>query len=243
MAVRAAVQYMGHYILLQLKLGCYVAASAAAGATSLRVLDISIFDPNGGQLFVEDNDNLITYTGISGDTLTGIPASATGSISATINPYTSASRDLVYRADLMSAYELENLIDRYRKWVDGLHAVADVQRKRFTAPRGWFDTGVSLRDDDDDSFGSITADTISYERGEFEFNAARSEEVLYVAGYAYNPFLSIGNFIRTFQHDDRWQTYLQVGQTAESQKDAGDISKLWFELGAGLDAIGRGEGR
>lgn len=231
MAVRAAVQYIMHFCIRELGLGCYVPASVAAGATSMRVLDIALFDPGGGQIFVEDNDNLIIYTGIDGDQLTGIPSSGTGSISETINPYTSASLDLVYRAELMSAYEWERLIDRYRVYLDGEELARDKTRKIFTSTSGhrWFDTGVVFRDDSDPDVGSLVVpDILSYENGRFEFNSARSEsETLYVFGNFYNPYFSIGDFIESFAHDDRWQNYSQVGQTAKSYQNAKALADVF----------------
>lgn len=235
MAVRAAIQYIAHYIIRELGLGCYVPTSVSAGATSMRVMDSSLFDPGGGQIFVEDNDNLITYTGIDGDQLTGIPASGTGSISAAINAYTVSTRDLVYRAELMSSYELEILIDRYSRWIEGEKIWRDVERKKHLSIRGWYDTGAELRDDNDDSYNIVTANTISYENGRFEFTTARSlAEQLYLYGWGYNPFASIGDFIETFANDSRWYSYSQVGQTAHSVKNAREIADLWRSRGKWL---------
>jgi hypothetical protein len=243
MAVRSAIQYIAQNIIRELGLGCYVPASVSSGATSMRVMDVRIFDPAGGQLFVEDIDNLITYTGINADTLTGIPSSSTGSISATINPYTSASRDLVYRGDLISAYELEILIDRYRRWVDGVEVFADVERKRYTQKNidrvkrpvfGWFDTDVSLRDDNDDSFNAVVATTVNYENGTFEFGSQQTYEVLYVSGWTYNPYFSIADFIETFANDSRWLSSFSAGQLGERQEPADKIAARWRQRGISL---------
>jgi hypothetical protein len=237
MAVRSAIQYMAHYILRELGIATYVPASISAAATSMRVMDASLFDPSGGQCFVEDNDNLITYTGIDGDQLTGIPSANTGSISATINPYTSASRDLVVIANLISAYELERHIDRYRVWLNAAPVKPEVTKKKFIFARGWFDTDVELRNDDDDGYTVITADAISYENGEWEFNTARTETELYVAGWAYNPFATIADIIETFAADSRWARYIQIGQSAESKHDAHNLAGVWRSRAAVLNFL------
>ena len=236
MAVRSAIQYIVHHVIRELGLGCYVPASVAAGATSMRVLDSKLFDPVGGQIFVEDNDNLITYTGIDGDQLTGIPSSFTGSISATINPYTSASRDLVWRSELINSYELERVIDRYRHWIEAELLVRDGTRKKYFSLWRWFDTGVVFRDGpdpDDDTL--VVPDTLNYEQGEFEFSVARDEsESLYAFGFVYNPFFVIADFIESFANDERWYNYSQVGQAARSAKSAHDIAEQWRARGSFL---------
>lgn len=228
MALRAAIQYMGHRVIRELGLGCHVPASVSAGATSMRVMDASLFDPAGGTVFVEDIDNLVTYTGINGDQLTGIPASSTGSITATINPYTSASRDLIWRCELITATELEAMFDRYRRYCAGEAIAREVTRKIHSSVRGWYDTGVELRDDDGDSYSVVAPDTSDYENGVFSFNSARSiSEQLYVFGWGYNPYAVIGDFIEAFANDQRWYTYSQAGQTAHSKKDALAVANEW----------------
>lgn len=235
MAVRAAVQYIAHYVIRELGLGCYVPASVAAAATSMRVLDSRLFDRLGGTIFVEDIDNLITYTGIDRDTLTGIPASSTGSISATINPYTNASRDLVWRCDLLNSYELELMIDRFRRRIEGEKMIRDVTRKLHRSIRGWYDTGVELRDANDDSYSAVVADTINYETGTFDFSSARDvSEQLYLFGYGYNPYAVIGEFLESFAQDDRWNTYSQIGQTARSKESLRDMANQWRARGTFL---------
>ncbi len=238
MAVRAAVQYIGQYVLRELGLATYVPASVAAAATSMRVMDISIFDPAGGQCFVEDSDALITYTSIQDDSLSGIPSSGTGSIAATINEYTNASRDLIVRADLISAYELERFIDRHRVWIEPpLEAFPDVEKKRYSCARGWFDTGVSLRDSNGSTYNSVTADTINYENGTFEFTSARTNSLLYVAGWGYNPYLTIADIIETIAHDRRWSKYSQIGQMSEVQTAAGELANVYRARGSVLSFI------
>jgi hypothetical protein len=237
MAVRAPIQYMMHRVIRELGLGCYVPASVAAGATSMRVMDATLFDPAGGQIFVEDNDNLITYTGINEDsTLTGIPASGTGSITATINSYTSASRDLIYRAELMTSYEWEIMFDRYRRFIDAEKLSRDSTRKKHFSLWRWYDTGVILRDGPDpDDDVVVTPDTIDYENGRFEFNAARADtEQLYAFGETYNVFFVIGDFIESFANDARWYSYSQIGQAAFSSKNAHDIAEIWRGRGRNL---------
>lgn len=233
MAVRAAIQYMAHYVIRELGLGCYVPASVAVAATSMRVLSSSLFDPAGGQIFVEDNDNLITYTGIDGDSLTGIPSSSTGSISATINEETHASRDLIWRKDLISSYELERMFDRYRVWVEAEKINRDGTRKLHFSMWRWFDTGVVFRDGpdpDDDTL--VVPNTLNYEQGEFEFTTARDEsEQLYLFGWRYNPYAVIADFIESFAQDERWFNYSQIGQSAHSQNNAYEIAEQWRAKG------------
>lgn len=233
MAVRGAIQYLVHHVIRELGLGCYVPVSISAAATSMRVLDSRLFDPVGGQIFVEDIDNLITYTGINGDQLTGIPASGTGSISATINSYTSASRDLIYRAELMSAYEWERLFDRHRRWIEAEKLGRDGTRKLYFSIWRWYDTGVVFRDGPDpDDDVLVVPDTLNQEQGEFEFTTARPEsEQLYLFGWTYNVYFVIADFIEAFANDERWYGYSQVGQAAHVSKNASEIAELWRRRG------------
>lgn len=232
MAVRSALRYMSQMVIRELGLGCYVPVSVTAGATSLRVLDSSLFDPAGGQIMVEDNDNLITYTGIDGDTLTGIPSSSIGSISATINPVDNSSRDLVYRPGLMSAYEWELLFDRFRRWIEGEAPRRDVERKKHFSLWRWFDTGVELRTTNTDSYSTVSADTVDYENGTFQFNSARSlSEQLYLYGWTYNVYFVIAEFIESFASDDRWLAYLGAGQQISLKRNAREIAEGWRARG------------
>jgi hypothetical protein len=66
---------LGDVILEEATLGVDI------GETSLRVTDVSAFQPGGGWAFV--GSERIHYTGISGNSLTGIPASGDNSIQAT----------------------------------------------------------------------------------------------------------------------------------------------------------------
>lgn len=235
MATRAAIQYIAHYVIRKLGLGCYVPASTAVGATSLRVLDSGLFDPVGGTIFVEDNDNLITYTGINGDLLTGIPSSGTGSISATINPYTHATPDLVWRCELINATELEEMLDRFRRYCAGEAIERDVTRQVHQSVRGWYDSDVDLRDDNDDTFNTVAPDSTDLENGVFTFNTARDEaEQLYLYGWGYNPFAVIGDFIEAFAKDQRWYNYSQIGQVANAKKDAIVFANEWRMRGKWL---------
>lgn len=232
MAVRAAIDYIGTMILRELGIATYVPADVAAASASMRVLDVSMFDPNGGQLMVYDNDNLITYTGLSGDSLTGIPTSSTGSISATIKGVADSARDLLYRVDMLSAYELERMLDLRRRWIEGETLKRDATRKQFLASAGWFDTGVQLRDSNTDTYDVVIPDTVSYERGEFSFNTARdSSETLYVFGYRYNYFAVLGDIIETIAADDRWNSYSQVGQMAKAHVNAHELANFYRAKG------------
>lgn len=232
MAVRSALRYMSQMVIRELGLGCYVPASVAAGATSIRVLDSSLFDPAGGQLMIEDNDNLITYTAIDGDTLTGVPSSSTGSISATINPVDNSSRDLIYRPGLMSAYEFEALFDRFRRWVEGEALRRDVERKKHFSLWRWYDTGVVLRTTNTDTYDSVVADTIDYENGTFQFNTARSlSEQLYLYGWTYNVYFVIADFIERFANDERWLAYSAIGQQIALKRNAREIAEGWRARG------------
>jgi len=235
MALDSTILYIAEYVVRELGIGCYLPVSAAANDTELRVQDASMFDPSGGQVYVLDNDDVITYTGISGDQLTGLPSSGSFAIGATLNEYTDASADVVYRGELVSTVELEAMLKRYRRWVDAEALFRDVDRKKHWFVRGWFDTSVQLRDDNDDSYTVVTADTISYERGTFEFNSARDVgEQLYVSGWGYNPFFTIGDFIEQFAQDERWTVYSQIGQTARTRRDARELADAWRTKGTWL---------
>ncbi|MFQ5630971.1 MAG: hypothetical protein ACE5I1_19545 [bacterium] len=232
MALASEILYIAEYVVRELGIGCYLPVSATANDTELRVQDVSLFDPSGGQVYVLDNDDIFTYTGISGDELTGIPSTGGYVIGGTLNEYTNANPDMVYRGELVSTVELEGMLKRYRKWVDAEALSRDVDRKKHFSSRAWFDMNAALRDDNDDSYNAVTADTISYERGTFEFTTARDlGEQLYVAGWRYNPFFTIGDFIEQFAQDERWTVYSQIGQTARSKKDARALADSWRAKG------------
>jgi len=64
------------------KIYAQTSGSNAAGATSLVLDEAGMFSTSGGSVYVYGQT--ITYTGITSNTLTGVPASGTGSISTTI---------------------------------------------------------------------------------------------------------------------------------------------------------------
>jgi hypothetical protein len=57
----------------------------SAGATSLIVAGISAFSATGGWAILGNGQQIIRYTGVSATSLTGIPASGTGSLKATVS--------------------------------------------------------------------------------------------------------------------------------------------------------------
>jgi hypothetical protein len=94
---------------------------------------------------------------------------------------------------------------------------------------------VEVRDDNDDTYNTVTPNSESYENGTFEFTAARDDsEQLYISGWGYNPYFSIADFIETFANDERWHTYAQIGQTARSGKDAIALANSWRRKGRWL---------
>lgn len=70
-----------------------VATSPLVGATSLVLTDASEFNTGGGTIYV--GTDTVTYTGISTNTLTGIPASGTGSITSAYAVGTQVWQNLV----------------------------------------------------------------------------------------------------------------------------------------------------
>ncbi len=236
MAVRSNIRYIAHWVLRELAFGTYVPLSVAAAATRMRVFDVNIFDPAGGQVLVEDIDELLTYTNIEDDTLSGIPSSGTGSITATINPVTSASRDLIYRPEFLTYYELERALDRYR--VQAIErAYPDAEFKVYSCGRGWWDTDAETRDDDDDSFTELAPNTENFEEGVVEFTTARTEEVLWIAGYAFNPFSTIADLILNLAHDGRWAKFQSHGSSSLVKKDANEIAEYYRKKAAMLNYL------
>lgn len=55
-----------------------------AGSTTLLLAGAGAFSASGGWVIIGNGAQLVRYTGISGNTLTGIPASGTGAIAATV---------------------------------------------------------------------------------------------------------------------------------------------------------------
>jgi len=60
------------------------AGLVAAGATVIPVAGPSAFAPTGGYAVVGNGEQVVRYTGVSGNTLIGIPASGPGSLTATV---------------------------------------------------------------------------------------------------------------------------------------------------------------
>lgn len=237
MAVRAAIRYIAHHILREIGVGTFVPANTSVGATELRVFDMSIFDPGGGQCVVEASDNLFTYTHIEDDVLKGIPSSGDGSITNTIVGVTNTtSRSLIYRAEFVVAHELEQAIDRYRERIVQ-EAFPDADYKIYTCARGWFDTGLAIRDDSDDTYTTLTPASYDYERGTVEFSTAQTEEVLYFAGWCYNPFATIADLLEVYARDGRLSSYHAHGSSVESKRDIFDIAAIYRRKAAHLNLI------
>lgn len=228
MALRAAIKYIGEFVRLHSGAATYLPEAAAAGDNTLRVLNASIFDPAGGTAYV--GDAYISYTGINIDCLTGIPSFDEGAIASALNPSTHASPSLVYIQGL-SEMELEDLIDRFRFYVDAIELKNDVAKKIYWGGGQWFDTGVEIRDDNDETFNAVTPDTLDYENGTFQFNTARTESRLYVAGWKYNPFYVLAEIYERAAADDSRFSYMQLGQLQLSKKDMKARAEVYRQRG------------
>lgn len=244
MAIRTQVAYIGRFIRRKLGLGSYLPAdvTAASNPTSLRVINPELFDPAGGTLYYVNQsgaDKFFTYTGINLDELTGIPASGTGEIDSDLYDFAESTNTptLIYKAEVDDE-ELERAIDTYKRFViEELFFESSEEGKRWKTILGWFDTDAAVRNDDDESFSTITlggSDTISYERGEVIFNTARTEEQLWLAGFAFNPFSSIADLILQHGNDTRFLNYFQSGQTSQSKKTAQELALFWRAQGAAI---------
>ncbi len=209
MALRSAIKYIGEFIRLHSGAATYLPASVEAGSTKMRVLNPNIFDPAGGSCFT--GDSLITYTHINIDVLCGIPSFGSGAIAADLNEYTHAAPSLIYIQGL-SEIELEELIDRFRFYVDAVQLKHDVARKIYWGAGQWFDTAVEIRSDNDNTYTAVTPDVIDYENGTFQFNTPRTESALYVAGWKYNPFYVLAEIYERAAADDSRFSYMQLGQ-------------------------------
>lgn len=216
MALRSAIKYIGEFVRLHSGGATYIPASVAAGATKIRVLNPNIFDPAGGSCFT--GDSLITYTHINIDQLCGIPSFGDGAIAADLNEYTHAAPSLIYIQGL-SEIELEELIDRFRFYVDAVQLKHDVARKIYWGAGQWFDTAVEIRSDNDNTYTAVTPDVIDYENGTFQFNTPRTESALYVAGWKYNPFYVLAEIYERAAADDSRFSYMQLGQLQLGKKD------------------------
>jgi hypothetical protein len=228
MAVRAAISYIGEFVRLHSGGATYLPESVAAGAIKMRVLNPTIFDPAGGTLFV--GDAYITYSSINIDQLCGIPSFGDGAIVATLNESTHATPSLAYIQGL-SESELEDLIDRFRFWVDAMELKEDVAKKVYWGGGQWFDTGVEIRDDNDASYNAVTPDTLDYENGVFQFDTARTESTLYVAGWKYNPFYVLAEIYERAAADDGRFTYMQLGQMQLTKKDMKARAEVYRQRG------------
>jgi hypothetical protein len=234
MALRDDIRYIGQMIIRECGLGTFVPAQVAIGATSIRVINAEIFEPAGGQLIVEETDNLVTYTAVQDDVLTGIPASGIGSITAIVYPYTADAPSLLYLPELLTTDELEIFIDRYRRWAV-LRVYPDATKKLWKSERGWLGEDWDMRDDDDASYGVVTPDDDDNETGEFSFSAARSERVLYVGAWLYNPWYSIADVLESLIRGERWNKYSSVGQLVKISKDAYEMAEIYRVRGDVLE--------
>lgn len=222
-AIRSQVLYIAKYIASQLSIGSYLSADVSANAATFRVMRPEIFDPVGGTVIELDSDTVITYTGIDLDQLTGA-----GSTPA-MKGYTNTSSDLVIVGGIVDPEELEGMIDKHKCWVEA-EMFDDAEHKRWKANLGWFDTDVTVRDDDDSSYNTVSiggSDSISYERGEVRFATARTETQLFLCGDRYNPFYTIADIITMHGKDDRFFRYSQVGQSSKSKLTADELSAYW----------------
>ncbi|TVL98678.1 MAG: hypothetical protein CV087_20835 [Candidatus Brocadia sp. WS118] len=228
MAIRTAINYIANFIRLHSGGATYLPASVEAGSTKMRVLNPNIFDPAGGSCF--SGDSLITYTHINIDQLCGIPSFGNGAIAAALNEYTHAIPSLIYIQGL-SEIELEELIDRFRSYVDSVKLKQDVAKKVYWGAGQWFDTDVELRDDNDNSYTTVTPDTIDYENGTFQFTTPRTESTLYVAGWKYNPFYVLAEIYERAAADDSRFSYMQLGQLQLSKKDMKARAEVYRQRG------------
>jgi len=228
MAVRAAIKYIAEYVRLHSGGATYLPAAAAKGATRLRVLNSSIFDPAGGTCFA--GDNYITYTGIHIDCLTGIPSFGEGAIAAGLNAYSQASPTLVYIQGL-SEIELENMIDSFRCFVDAARLKSEATKRVFWGAGQWFDTGVEIRDGRGSTYNTATPDVVDCENGVFEFNTGRSEAGLYAAGWKYNPYYVLAEIYERAAADDSRFSYMQLGQLQLSKRDMKNRAEVYRQRG------------
>lgn len=237
MAVRSNIQYLAHMVLRELGLGTFLPSAVSAGATSMRVLDASLFDPGGGQIIVEANDNLITYDHIENDVLSGIPASGDGSITANLVAVsTGATRSLVYVPHFVSYIDLEKALDRYRaRLVQS--CFPDPAYLVYSAARGFFDTDLAIHDDPSDNYNVLTASSFDYENGRAVFSSARTETELWLFGEAFNPWRTIIDLILNLAQDGRWSRYQSHGASVVSKPDAYELAKSYVGRAAALELI------
>lgn len=237
MGIRADIQYIGYRILRECGLGTYVPAQVAAGATQMRVINAEMFEPAGGQCIIEATDNLVTYTAVQDDLLTGIPASGTGSIGATVEAYTADTPSLIYLPELLTTDELEGFIDRYRDWMVLPVYPSDALKKKYRVTRGWLGEDWELRDSRGSSYNAVTPDDDDNETGEFSFNSGQNYSVLYAAAWYYNPWLSIADIVESLIRIDRWSSYSAVGQLIRRQSDPAELAAVYRKRGSMLSFL------
>lgn len=237
MAVRSNIQYLAHMVLRELGLGTFLPFAVGAGSTSMRVLDASLFDPGGGQLMVEANDNLVTYDYIENDVLKGIPASGDGSITSNlISVATGSTRSLVYVPHFVSYIDLEKALDRYRvRMVQS--CFPDPAYLVYSSARGFWSTDLAIHDDPGDNYNVLTASSFDYENGRATFSAARTETELWLFGEGFNPWHTIIDLILNLAQDGRWNRYQSHGSSAVAKQDAGDLAKTYAGRASSLELI------
>lgn len=226
MAVRSDIKYIGEFVRRKLGLGSYlrVDVTASSTPTSVFVLQPELFDPDGGTLHWVSNttDKFFTYSGVDGDELVGIPATGSGRVDADMAGFSSSLPTLVYRG-VVDDEELERSIDRFRFYVDAYELDEDLEKKKYWFGRGWLGTDVSIRDSDDLSFNLVTPNTANYERGEFEFTVARTEDSLFLAGYIYNPWYVCADLIQVLPIDYQMVNYFVRQESVWLPRSVGEI--------------------
>lgn len=228
MALDSTLKYIGHFVFRQLGIGTFAGISTAANSTQLRVLNPEMFGPAGGQVIDEENDNLITYTAIQDDILTGVPSTGTGSIANTIKPFDNAAPSLLYVPELATSAEIEAALKRFRRRLI-VECLPDPDKKIYRAKYGWLGTGLELRDDKDAGFNTVSPNSTDEEAGEFTFSSAQAYEVLYCAGYVYDPYVSIAAVYESLILNERWSRYVAAGQLVKSGIDSNQISNIYRE--------------
>lgn len=233
MAFPVASKYVAEFVLLKLGVASHLTADVAVGDTSVGVFDPAIFDPSGGAVHTLDSD-VFTYTAIQDNTLTGIPASGDDSIETALNGFDDIDADVVVVGGLLAS-EVDAALNRSRVFIDGQAVEADTDKKIFRFWRGWLGSDITLRDSSGQTFNLVTADTVDFEHGSFEFTAAQTKSFYYVHGYAYNPFYAMADLLERFGNDDRFLNYVQAGQSARSKRSVTDMTKILRGQGALLN--------
>lgn len=233
MAFPTASKYIAEYLLVKLRIATRLTADAAVGASSAGVFDPSIFDPSGGMVHTLDEDTF-TYAAIQDNSLTGIPTSGNDSIETELKGFDDADADVVITGSVI-ADDVEQALNRSRVFIDAQPVDADIDKKKFHFWRGWLASDITLRDSASQTFNAVSADTVDFERGVFEFNSAQSASTYYVHGYGYNPFYAMADLLERFVNDDRFANYVQSGQSARSKESVTEIAKSFRSQGALLN--------